>query len=45
MPDYSKCIIYQIKCLETGEVYLGSSTQTLKDRMYHHKSLTAKKTT
>lgn len=37
MPDYSKCIIYQIKCLETGEVYIGSTTQTLQKRMNQHK--------
>ncbi len=30
------CIIYQIKCLETGEVYIGSTTRTINERMYEH---------
>jgi hypothetical protein len=30
-------IIYQIECLETGLVYIGKTTQTLKGRFREHK--------
>jgi len=33
MPDYSKGKIYKITCLETGEVYYGSTTQELSQRV------------
>jgi hypothetical protein len=45
MPDYSKCIIYQIKCLETGDVYIGSTTRSLQTRMSQHKDLKYSTTT
>ena len=31
-------LIYQIECLETGLVYIGQTTQTLKKRFADHKS-------
>ncbi len=31
-------IVYYIKCLETNEIYIGSTKQTLKDRMKGHRS-------
>ena len=30
-------IIYFIKCLETNEIYIGSTKRRLKDRIYEHK--------
>jgi hypothetical protein len=30
-------IVYFIQCLETNEIYIGSTTQTLKDRMKCHR--------
>jgi hypothetical protein len=38
MPDYSKGKIYRIVCNETGEQYIGSTTQTLAQRLSHHVS-------
>ena len=32
-------IIYFIQCLETNEIYIGSTTRTLEHRMYRHKEL------
>lgn len=37
MPDYSKGLIYRIVCNETGEQYIGSTTQTLTKRLSQHK--------
>ncbi len=36
MPDYSKGKIYRIVCNETGEQYIGSTTQTLTQRLSVH---------
>ena len=36
MTDYSKGKIYKIVCNESGEVYIGSTVQTLKLRLCHH---------
>jgi hypothetical protein len=30
--------IYEIRCNETGEVYIGKTTRTLNDRLLEHKS-------
>jgi len=30
-------IVYCIECLETGEKYIGSTKQTLKERVYKHR--------
>ena len=38
MPDYSKGKIYKIVCNETGLTYIGSTTETLKERLNCHKS-------
>jgi hypothetical protein len=38
MTDYSQGKIYKIVCNETGQVYIGSTVQTLKDRLNDHKS-------
>lgn len=38
MPNYNKSIIYQIKCLETREVYIGSSCTSINYRMAKHKN-------
>lgn len=35
---YPDAIIYGIKCNETGEVYIGSTVQTLEQRMNKHRS-------
>jgi hypothetical protein len=37
MPDYSKSKIYKIVCNITGLVYIGSTTQTLSQRLQDHK--------
>ena len=31
--------IYEIRCNETDEVYIGKTTKTLKERLYQHKQL------
>lgn len=36
--DYSKGKIYLIECIITNQKYIGSSTQTLKQRIIQHKS-------
>jgi hypothetical protein len=38
MPDYSKSKIYKIICNITGLVYIGSTCQTLSQRLQDHKS-------
>tara|TARA_R110002049_G_C8946341_1_gene545496 strand:- start:271 stop:783 length:513 start_codon:yes stop_codon:yes gene_type:complete len=38
MPDYSKGKIYSIQCLETDEVYYGSTTMSLSKRISKHKT-------
>ena len=38
--DYANGKIYKIVCNITGEVYIGSSTQPLAKRLYHHKKKT-----
>lgn len=38
MPDYSKGKIYRIVCNETGEQYIGSTTQTLAHRLAKHRN-------
>ena len=38
MPDYSKGKIYRIVCNQTNEQYIGSTTQTLAQRLTTHKS-------
>jgi hypothetical protein len=38
MPDYQNSKIYQIICSETGERYVGSTTQTLAQRKSQHVS-------
>ena len=40
MRDYSKAIIYKIECNITNDVYYGSTTKSLSERMYAHKSKT-----
>ena len=37
MPDYSKGLIYRIDCNETGECYIGSTTQGLANRIAEHR--------
>jgi hypothetical protein len=37
MPDYSNGKIYRIVCNETGEQYIGSTTQSLAQRLTQHK--------
>ena len=37
MPDYSRGKIYKITCLETDEVYYGSTTHSLNDRISGHR--------
>ena len=37
MPDYSKGKIYRIVCNETGEQYIGSTTESLSRRLSGHK--------
>ena len=37
MPDYSKGLIYRIDCNETGECYIGSTTQGLANRIAGHR--------
>ena len=37
MPDYSKSKIYKIICNITGLVYIGSTCQTLNQRLQEHK--------
>ena len=37
MPDYSKGLIYRIDCKETGECYIGSTTQGLANRIADHR--------
>ena len=37
MSDYSKGKIYKIVCNESGEVYIGSTVLTLKQRLWKHK--------
>ena len=36
MPDYSKTKMYMIKSYKTDQVYIGSTTRTLKRRMAYH---------
>ena len=36
MPDYSKSKIYKIICNITGLVYIGSTCQTLTQRLQDH---------
>ncbi len=36
--DYSKSKIYKIYCDENDDIYYGSTTQKLYDRLSHHKS-------
>lgn len=38
MPDYSKGKIYRIVCNETGEQYIGSTTQSLALRIAQHRN-------
>ena len=38
MSDYSKAIAYRIDCNETGECYIGSTTQGLANRIAEHRS-------
>jgi hypothetical protein len=38
MTDYSQGKIYKIVCNETGMIYIGSTVQTLKNRLHRHKS-------
>jgi hypothetical protein len=38
MPDYQNSKIYQIICSETGDTYVGSTTQTLAQRKSQHVS-------
>jgi len=38
MTDYSKGKIYKLVCHETGEVYFGSTVQTLNKRLWVHKN-------
>ena len=38
MPDYSKGLIYRIDCNETGDCYIGSTTQGLANRIADHRS-------
>jgi len=37
MPDYSKSKIYKIESLSTGLIYIGSTCQTLSQRLTDHK--------
>ena len=37
MPDYKNGKIYQLVCNETREVYIGSTTRSLEDRLSTHK--------
>jgi hypothetical protein len=37
MPDYSKGKIYTIRSHQTDDVYIGSTTQSLKERLRGHK--------
>ena len=37
MPNYQNGKIYRIVCNETGEQYIGSTTQTLAQRLTQHK--------
>jgi len=39
MPDYSKSKIYEIVCNLTGERYIGSTTQTLSQRLGKHRDI------
>ena len=39
MPNYSEGKIYKIVSEKTSSIYVGSTTQTLKDRFRDHKSL------
>ena len=36
MPDYSQGKIYKVTCGETGDIYIGSTTQSLKRRFKDH---------
>ena len=38
MPDYSKGKIYRLTCNDPDLIYYGSTVQTLKKRISHHKS-------
>lgn len=38
MPDYSKGKIYKIVCKSSDKVYVGSTTQTLEDRLKRHEA-------
>jgi len=38
MRDYSKAIIYKIECKITNDVYYGSTTESLSERIRKHKS-------
>jgi hypothetical protein len=37
MPDYSKGKIYKLECYTTGLIYIGSTTQSLIQRLQGHK--------
>ncbi len=37
MPNYENGKIYSINCLTTGYIYIGSTVQTLKQRLREHK--------
>jgi predicted GIY-YIG superfamily endonuclease len=36
MPNYQNSKIYKIRCNTTGLVYIGSTTQSLKQRLDQH---------
>ena len=38
MPDYSNSKIYKVICSETQRVYIGSTTQSLRKRLWQHRS-------
>lgn len=38
MPDYSKGIIYCIRSFQTDDIYIGSTTQTLAQRLGKHRT-------
>lgn len=38
MPDYSQAKIYKLECNITHEVYYGSTTESLSNRLLKHKS-------
>ena len=40
MPDFKNAKIYKLWCHETNEIYVGSTTQSLANRLSKHKSPT-----